>query len=97
MLQSCLTLGDPIDGSPPGPPPRPWDSPGKDTGVGCHFQSSNGRDGELTGLTLTSLMGFAYESSAGWIGMGTQERTKWAFPAAVATPESAYSQQADSS
>ena len=26
---------DPIDGSPPGP--RPWDSPGKNTGVGCHF------------------------------------------------------------
>ena len=35
-LQSCLTLCDPIDGSPPGPP-RPWDSPGKNTGVGCHF------------------------------------------------------------
>ena len=35
-LQSCLTLCDPIDGS----PPRllsPWDSPGKNTGVGCHF------------------------------------------------------------
>ena len=33
-LQSCLTLYDPIDGSPPG---CPWDSPGKNTGVGCHF------------------------------------------------------------
>ena len=35
-LQSCPTLCDPIDGS----PPRllcPWDSPGKNTGVGCHF------------------------------------------------------------
>ena len=30
-LQSCPTLCDPIDGSPP------WDSPGKNTGVGCHF------------------------------------------------------------
>ena len=30
--QSCLTLCDPIDGSPPGS--RPWDSPGKNTGVG---------------------------------------------------------------
>ena len=29
-LQSCPTLCDPIDGSPP-------DSPGKNTGVGCHF------------------------------------------------------------
>ena len=82
-LQSCPTLCDPIDGSPPGSPlpgilqagtlewvpfpspmresekwtwrrsvvsdcvrphrrrptrlPRPWDSPGRNTGVGCHF------------------------------------------------------------
>ena len=35
-LQSCPTLCDPIDGSPPRPR-RPWDSPGKNTGVGCHF------------------------------------------------------------
>ena len=35
LLQSCLTLCDPTDGSPPGS--HPWDSPGKDTGVGCHF------------------------------------------------------------
>ena len=35
-LQSCLTLCDPRDSSPPGSP-RPWDSPGKNTGVGCHF------------------------------------------------------------
>ena len=35
-LQSCLTLCDPIDGS-PGGSPHPWDCPGKNTGVGCHF------------------------------------------------------------
>jgi len=35
-LQSCPTLCNPIDSSPPGSP-RPWDSPGKNTGVGCHF------------------------------------------------------------
>ena len=35
-LQSCPTLCDPIDGSPPGSP-CPWDSPGKNIGVGCHF------------------------------------------------------------
>ena len=35
LRQSCLTLCDPIDGSPPGS--RPWDFPGKNTGVGCHF------------------------------------------------------------
>ena len=34
-LQSCLTLCDPTDGSPPGSPWR--DSPDKNTGVGCHF------------------------------------------------------------
>ena len=37
-LQLCPTLRDPIDGSPPGSPvPGPWDSLGKNTGVGCHF------------------------------------------------------------
>ena len=35
-LQSCPTLFDPIDSIPPGSP-IPWDSPGKNTGVGCHF------------------------------------------------------------
>ena len=34
-LQSCPTLCDPTDGSPPRLS-RPWDSPGKNTGVGCH-------------------------------------------------------------
>ena len=33
--QLCPTLCDPIDSSQPGS--RPWDSPGKNTGVGCHF------------------------------------------------------------
>ena len=36
LLQSCPTLCDPIDGSPPGSH-HPWDSPGKNSGVGCHF------------------------------------------------------------
>ena len=34
-LQSCPTLSNPINGGPPGS--RPWDSPGKNNGVGCHF------------------------------------------------------------
>ena len=34
-LQLCLTLCDPIDE--PTRLFRPWDSPGKNTGVGCHF------------------------------------------------------------
>ena len=33
--RQCLTLCDHIDRSPPGS--CPWDSPGKNTGVGCHF------------------------------------------------------------
>ena len=35
-LQSCPTLCDPRDGSPPGSP-VPGILPGKNTGVGCHF------------------------------------------------------------
>ena len=34
--QLCLTLCDPMDCSPPGSL-RQWDSPGKNTAVGCHF------------------------------------------------------------
>ena len=34
LLQSYPTLSDPIDGSPAG---STWDSPGKNTEVGCHF------------------------------------------------------------
>ena len=37
LLQLCPTLCDPIDGRQPTRLPRPWDSPGKNTGVGCHF------------------------------------------------------------
>ena len=35
-LQLCPTLCDPIRWQPTRLP-RPWDSPGKNTGVGCHF------------------------------------------------------------
>ena len=36
-LQSCPTLCNPIDVWQPTRLPHPWDSPGKNTGVGCHF------------------------------------------------------------
>ena len=36
-LQSCPTLYDPIDVWQPTRLPYPWDSPGKNTGVGYHF------------------------------------------------------------
>ena len=35
-LQLCPTLCDPIDLQPTRLP-HPWDSPGKNTGVGCHI------------------------------------------------------------
>ena len=36
--ESCLTFFDPMDCSPPGLwNPNPWNSPGRNTGVGCHF------------------------------------------------------------
>ena len=35
--QSCPTLCDPRDGRQPARLPCPWDSPGKNTGVGCYF------------------------------------------------------------
>ena len=36
LLQSCPTLCDPVDSSPPGSSVH-GDSPGKNTGAGCHF------------------------------------------------------------
>jgi len=36
LLQSCLTLGNSMDCSPPGSSIH-GDFPGKNTGVGCHF------------------------------------------------------------
>ena len=51
----CLTLCDPINGSPPGS--HQWGSPGKNTGVGCHFllqymQVKNESEGAQSCLTL---------------------------------------------
>ena len=37
LSQLCPSLCDPIDGRQPTRLPCPWDSPGKNTGVGCHF------------------------------------------------------------
>ena len=36
IAQSCLTLFDPMDCRPPTRHLHPWDSPGKNTGVGSH-------------------------------------------------------------
>ena len=57
--QSCLTLGNPID-TQPTRLPRPWDSPGKNTGVGCHFllqcmKVKSEREDAQSYLTLSDL------------------------------------------
>ena len=49
--ESCLTLCDPTDGSPPGCSAH-GDSPGKKTGVGCHFGGGGGFMLEVLGLEL---------------------------------------------
>ena len=67
-LQSCPTLCDPREGSPPGSL-RPWDSPGKNTGVGCHFlfQCMKGKsESEVAQLcpTLSDPMDFSLPGSS---------------------------------
>ena len=37
VAQSCLTLCNPVDCMQPARLHCPWNSPGKNTGVGCHF------------------------------------------------------------
>ena len=66
LLQLCPTLCDPIDGSPPG---CPWDSPGKNTGVGCHFllQCMKGKsESEVAQscLTLSNPMDYSLPGSS---------------------------------
>ena len=50
VVQSCLTLCNPVDCSLPGS--WPWDSPGRNTGVGCHvlFQGIFPTQGSNPGL-----------------------------------------------
>ena len=78
-LQLCPTLCDPLDCSLPGfsvhgtvalYPARllfPWDSPGNNTGVGCHFLqgSSQPRD-QICVSCLLHLMGGSFTTSATW-------------------------------
>ena len=52
-LQSCPTLYNPTDGSPPGS--HPWDSPGKNTGAGFHFLSPSDIAKNYFYLVLSSL------------------------------------------
>ena len=49
-LQSCSVLCDPIDGSRLS---HPWDSPGKNTGVGCHLKVKSESEVAQSCLTLS--------------------------------------------
>ena len=55
--QSCPTLCDPIDGNPPGS--RPWDSPGKNTGVGCPTDHTAQLNPSVYLVTATTATGWA--------------------------------------
>ena len=68
LLQSCLTLCNPIDCK----PTRllcPWDSPGKNTGVGCHallqgiFPNPEIKPGSLTSPALKDRF---FTTTASW-------------------------------
>ena len=56
-LQSCPTLWDPIDRQPTRLP-RPWDSPGKNTAVGC-ISFSNAWEWKVKGKSLSRVWLFA--------------------------------------
>ena len=51
-FQPCLTLCNPIDGSPPGSSICPWDSLGKNSGMGCHFLLQITHEGWNNGCLL---------------------------------------------
>ena len=54
VAQLCLTLCDPMDSSPPDSF-CPWDFPGKNTGMGCHFLLQG--IFPIQGLNLSLLLG----------------------------------------
>ena len=66
-LQLCPTLCDPRQQ--PTRLPRPWDSPGKNTGVGCHFllqcmKMKCEREGAQSYLTLSEPMDYSLPGSS---------------------------------
>ena len=65
-LQSCLTLCDPADCSPPGS--SVWDSPGKTTVVGCQalLQGIFPTQGSRPHLMSAALAGELFTTSATW-------------------------------
>ena len=66
-LQSCPTLCNPMDCSPPAPQ-GPWDSPGKNTAVGCHalLQGIFPTQGLNVSFLDPALAGRFFATSATW-------------------------------
>ena len=70
-LQSCLTLCDPMNCSSPGPSSllSRWDSPGKNTGVGCHAL--------LQGIFLTQRSNwYLFTTSTTWEAQSLMQHPK---------------------
>ena len=63
VTQSCLTLYDPVDHSPPGSSLCPWNSPGKNTGMGCHSISQGDLPNPGTESTSPALAGKFFTTS----------------------------------
>ena len=71
LLQSCPTLCDPIDSRAPGS--RPWDSPGKNTGVGCHFLLQCMKVKLLSRVRLLATLWTAAHQAPSSMGFSRQE------------------------
>ena len=68
LLQSCLTLCDPMDQSPPDFSVPGMDAPDKNTGVGCHalLRGSSNPGIELAFLISPELACGFFTTSATW-------------------------------
>ena len=78
-LHSCPTLCNPIDVWQPTSLPCPWDSPGKNTGVGCHFllqRMKVKRESEVSQScpTLVTPWNAAYQAA---LSMGFSRQKYW--------------------
>ena len=72
-LPSCPTLWDPMDCS---PPCCSWDSPGKNTGVGCHFLLQGIFPTQGLNLHILCLLHCRW-SFTNWATKEAQENMKW--------------------
>ena len=74
--QSCLTLCDPMDWGSSARLLCPWDFPGKNTRVGCHFLLQGSFLTQRSNLSLMCLLQWQVDSlplSATWAVPGTYE------------------------